>query len=143
MNDVLTQQQRQYCMSRIRGKDTAPEKEVRRVVHGLGYRFRLHSKSLPGRPDLVFAGRRKVIFVHGCFWHRHDCRLGQPVPATRRAFWQAKLLGNKVRDRRVQRQLRRMGWSVLVVWECQTKPNRRTWLVEKLMRFLQESDQGE
>jgi len=134
MVDVLTEEQRKYCMSRIRGKDTKPEMIVRRLVHGLGYRYRLHRGDLPGCPDLVFPSRHKVIFVHGCFWHRHRCRYGKPMPSTRRAFWAAKLERNKTRDRRNRRALRRLGWDVLVVWECQT--GRLEWLTDRLSNYL-------
>jgi len=108
-------------MSRIRGRDTKPEVIVRRVAHSLGFRFVLHARDLPGRPDLAFPARRKVIFVHGCFWHRHRCRYGRPTPATRAEFWRVKLEGNRARDARARRALRRRGWQVLVVWECQTR----------------------
>ena len=106
-------------MSRVRPTGTRPEMAVRRLVHGLGYRYRLHGRRLPGRPDLVFAGRRKVVFVHGCFWHRHPgCRLAR-TPKTRVDFWRAKLDGNRERDLLKQRQLRDLGWRSLVVWECE------------------------
>ncbi len=108
-------------MSRIRAKDTRPEMRVRRLLHGLGYRYRLHAPDLPGRPDLVFRPQRKAIFVHGCFWHRHQGCLRSQVPKTRRDFWLAKLDGNVRRDRRNQAALRDQGWGVLVVWECETK----------------------
>ena len=134
MVDVLTAEQRRHCMSRIRGRDTKPELAVRRLVHGMGYRYRLHDGRLPGKPDLVFPSRRKVILVHGCFWHRHRCRLGQVMPATRREFWKAKLAGNKARDARNRRRLRRAGWQILVVWECQIK--RSDELVNRLNVFL-------
>lgn len=135
MADVLSPEQRRYNMSRIRGKDSKPEMVVRRLVHGLGYRYRLHHRDLPGCPDLVFTSRRKVIFVHGCFWHRHRCRYGRPMPATRRRFWQAKLEGNKARDAKNRRALRRCGWRVLVVWECQTKDLEK--LADRLVAFLE------
>src|SRR5688572_11437656 len=105
-------------MSRIRGKDTKPELVVRRLVHALGYRFRLHRAELGGRPDLVFPARMKVIFVHGCFWHRHTCKLGAPVPKTRPEFWAEKFDGNVRRDKANQRKLADEGWCVLVVREC-------------------------
>lgn len=121
-------------MSRIRGKDTAPEMVVRRLAHALGFRYRLHGKTLPGKPDLVFAGRRKVIFVHGCFWHRHTCRMGRREPKTRQDYWTPKRARNAARDQRSRRALRRMGWSVLVVWECQTRDTRK--LAARLREFL-------
>lgn len=120
--DTLTASQRSERMSRVRSKDTKPEIRVRRLVHGLGYRYRLHAKDLPGRPDLVFRVRRKVIFVHGCFWHRHEgcARNRLPKSPERRAFWRTKLNANALRDRKHEAGLRDMGWQVLVVWECET-----------------------
>jgi DNA mismatch endonuclease, patch repair protein len=134
MPDVMTSEQRSRCMSRIRGRDTIPEMLVRSLTHRLGYRFRLHCRTLPGCPDLVFPGRRKVIFVHGCFWHRHEgCRFAT-MPATRKEFWSNKLIGNRDRDQRNQTALRKNGWRVLVVWECYTGDN--VMLAEQLRRFL-------
>lgn len=121
-------------MAAIHGKDTGPEWIVRRLLTAMGYRYRLHGRGLPGRPDLVFASRRAVVFVHGCFWHRHACRYGRTMPNTRRAFWCAKFAGNVERDRRAVRALKRDGWRVLVVWECQTKDLDR--LRERLAAFL-------
>lgn len=119
MADVLTPEQRRRCMSNIRGKNTKPEILVRSVTHRMGYRYRLHRKDLPGKPDLVFPSRRKVIFVHGCFWHQHPgCRFAT-MPATRREFWEKKLLGNRERDQHHLEDLRKMGWKPLVIWECQ------------------------
>jgi DNA mismatch endonuclease, patch repair protein len=134
MADVLTAAQRSLCMSRIRSRDTTPELLVRRLAHGLGYRFVLHKPSLPGKPDLVFVARRKVIFVHGCFWHRHRCRFGRVMPGTRTEFWRSKLAGNAARDRRTQRQLRQLGWDILIIWECQTGDLRK--LKQRLTAFL-------
>jgi DNA mismatch endonuclease, patch repair protein len=119
MTDRMTKRQRSELMSRIRGKHTAPELVVRRLVHGLGYRYRLHVRKLPGTPDLVFASRRKVILVHGCFWHRHNCVMAA-MPKTRPAFWRQKFEANVLRDRRASRAISRMGWKGMVVWECQT-----------------------
>jgi DNA mismatch endonuclease (patch repair protein) len=117
--DVLSPAQRRTNMQRIRSKNTKPELHVRRLVHALGYRYRLHGGHLPGRPDLVFAGRRKVIFVHGCYWHVHSCRFGRVTPATNAEFWREKRLGNRQRDKRNERALRALGWRLLVVWECE------------------------
>ena len=117
MVDVLTPEQRRLNMSRIRGKDTQPELLLRRGLHALGCRFRLHRQDLPGRPDLVFPPRRAVIFVHGCFWHGHGCPLCK-MPATRPEFWRAKIGGNRHRDEAAADRLQTMGWRVLVVWEC-------------------------
>lgn len=135
MTDVLTPEQRRRCMASIRGKDTRPELIVRSLAHRMGYRFRLHRRDLPGKPDLVFAGRRRVVFVHGCFWHQHPrCRFATR-PATRPAFWASKLEANSARDRRVRRRLARLGWNVLVVWECQTRDLAQ--LESRLRRFLE------
>jgi DNA mismatch endonuclease (patch repair protein) len=122
-------------MSRIRGRDTRPEMSVRRALHRLGYRFRLHLTKLPGKPDLVFPSRRKIIFVHGCYWHGHTCRYGLAQSMTNRTFWEEKLRQNKERDTRVVRALRRQGWKVLVVWECSIKSD--TWQA-RAVRFLEE-----
>lgn len=105
-------------MSRIKGANTRPERLVRSYLHGLGLRFRLHEKNLPGKPDLVFAKYRAVVFVHGCFWHRHGCRKTY-MPKTRPEFWAGKFEGNVRRDARAIQQLREMGWRVFVVWECE------------------------
>lgn len=123
-------------MSRVRSKDTKPELRVRRLVHGLGYRYRLHGRDLPGSPDLVFGPRRKVIFVHGCFWHRHEGCSRNRIPKSpeRRAFWREKLDGNARRDRENQEALRRMGWRVLVIWECETSDLAR--LTSRVSAFL-------
>lgn len=119
--DTITRERRSEIMSRVRNVGMRPEMTVRRLVYGLGYRYRLHGRKLPGRPDLVFTGRRKVIFVHGCFWHRHPgCRLAR-TPKSRVDFWNAKLDGNRKRDLFKQYELRQLGWRVLIVWECQLK----------------------
>ena len=123
-------------MSRIRGKDTIPELLVRSLIHSLGYRYRLHDRSLPGTPDLVFPSRRKAIFVNGCFWHRHNCRFGRVMPKTRRSFWKKKLEGNRERDKRNRAELRRMDWCVFTVWECQLK--REEWLIDRIVNFLED-----
>lgn len=134
--DTVTRQRRSEIMSRVRATGTRPEMAVRRLVHGLGYRYRLHSKQLPGRPDLVFAGRRMVVFVHGCFWHRHPgCRLAR-TPKSRVDFWRAKLDGNRERDLLTQRQLGELGWRSLVVWECEL--NDLDSVAEDVTRFLED-----
>lgn len=121
-------------MAAIRGRDTQPELLVRTTLHVLGYRFRLHDKALSGRPDLVFPSRRKVLFVHGCFWHGHTCRFGLAQPKSNVPYWKEKLASNRRRDARVSRRLRRAGWSVGIVWECQVKSG--AWL-PKTVAFLE------
>ncbi len=122
-------------MSRIRSKDTLPEMVVRSMVHRLGYRYVLHDKRLPGCPDLVFPSRRKIIFVHGCFWHGHSCRRGTR-PKTNPEFWAKKIEDNQARHTRNVRQLRVAGWRVLVVWECATHPSKSSTLKARLTKFL-------
>jgi DNA mismatch endonuclease (patch repair protein) len=134
--DILSPDERSRRMARIRGRDTRPELIVRRLLSGLGFRYRLHEKKLPGTPDIVFPSLKKVIFVHGCFWHRHTCRQGQSVPSTRPRFWRVKFEQNVSRDRRVRRRLRVEGWRSLAVWECATKGNLDN-LASKLIAFLE------
>ncbi|MBA3315068.1 MAG: DNA mismatch endonuclease Vsr [Planctomycetota bacterium] len=136
MRDCFDKATRSRIMAAVRGKHTAPEMVVRRLAHGLGFRFRLHRAMLPGRPDLVFASRRKVIFVHGCFWHRRECPRGRSTPAANRRFWREKFTRNVARDQRNMGRLRRLGWGVMVVWECQTAPAVRDRLAGRLKRFL-------
>ena len=132
--DTLTPEERSRVMARVRSKDTRPELAVRRLLHGLGYRYRLHRRDLPGCPDLVFPSRRKLIFVHGCFWHRHNCKLGRRTPKSRVGFWTAKFEGNRSRDRRNRAKLRRRDWAVLMVWECQLRDLAK--LTTRLTEFL-------
>lgn len=136
MPDQFSQAERSRVMRAVKSGDTAPELVVRRLIHSLGYRFRLHRRDLPGRPDIVLPRLGKAIFVHGCFWHRHACEAGQSTPATRVDYWQAKFDRNVTRDRRTLRQLRQAGWSVLVVWECQTHMAKRAALTARVERFL-------
>jgi DNA mismatch endonuclease (patch repair protein) len=118
--DTLTVEQRSAVMSRVRSKHTRPEIQVRRLLHRLGFRFRVHRRDLPGIPDIVLPRFRTVVFVHGCFWHRHANCGKTTVPASNADFWAGKFLVNKRRDRRVKNELRRKGWRVVVVWECET-----------------------
>ena len=122
-------------MSRVRSQGTKPELIVRSLTHRLGYRFRLYKKDLPGAPDLVFPARTKVIFVHGCFWHGHSCKRGARLPQTNTEYWLKKITRNKARDQSHRRQLRQLGWSVLVLWECQL--HNRQKLALRLSRFLE------
>jgi DNA mismatch endonuclease (patch repair protein) len=121
---------RSALMGRIGATDTSPEMAVRRAAHNLGYRYRLHRRDLPGTPDLVFPRLRKVILVHGCFWHRHEGCVRTTTPTIRRDFWVAKFEANVERDARVRRQLEELGWEVLVVWECETfdEAQLQVWL---------------
>jgi DNA mismatch endonuclease, patch repair protein len=121
-------------MASIRGKDTAPEILVRKIVRTLGYSFKTHVSDLPSSPDIVLRSRRKAILVHGCFWHRHSCKFGRVLPETRAAFWRNKLFKNKDRDASKLRTLRHLGWKVLVVWECQTREPAR--LLRRVAEFL-------
>lgn len=122
-------------MRRIRSKDTAPELMVRSLVHRLGYRFRLHRKDLPGKPDLVFPSRKKIIFVHGCFWHGHDCARGKRSPKTNTEYWVEKIRRNAERDAQHQSALKALGWDVFLVWECETKEPEA--LSSRLTSFLE------
>jgi DNA mismatch endonuclease (patch repair protein) len=108
-------------MRAVKAKDTAPELRVRRLLHGMGYRYRLHRKDLPGHPDLVFAGRKAVIFIHGCFWHGHDCRRGARMPKTNADYWTMKIGRNRERDARALNALAEQGWRALTLWECELK----------------------
>ena len=120
-------------MRAIRGTDTKPEIAVRSLVHRLGYRFRLHARDLPGKPDLVFPARRKVIFVHGCFWHSHACKTGL-IPHSNRGFWLPKLRRTKARDRENLEALTKIGWRALVIWQCELKDSKAMRL--RVKRFL-------
>ena len=133
MVDIMTTEQRSALMCRIRSVDTKPELFVRRALHAMGYRFRTHVRGLPGRPDLVFTKRRAVIFVHGCFWHRHGCKKTY-VPKVREEFWGEKFAANTSRDERNQSQLIQSGWRVLIVWECEVE-NDDT-LLDRMVAFL-------
>jgi DNA mismatch endonuclease (patch repair protein) len=119
--DILTPEQRSAMMARIGPRDTVPELAVRRALHRMGYRFRLHRRDLPGKPDIVLPRHRTIFLIHGCFWHRHArCRFAY-MPKSRVAFWLSKFQANVKRDRRVRRALKEQGWKVVVIWECQTR----------------------
>ena len=119
-------------MALVRQKNTKPEITLRRALHAAGYRFRIHRKGLPGKPDIVFPSRRKTVFVHGCFWHGHTCSAGKR-PQSNTDFWEAKLSANVVRDAAIEAELRELGWGVFVVWTCEIKKRE---IPEKLLRFL-------
>ncbi len=131
-----TDPQRSAVMRAVKSKDTAPEMVVRRLVHGLGYRYRLHRRDLPGNPDLVFPGPRKIVLVNGCFWHGHDCARGARQPKANSEYWKAKINCNVERDQRNFRALQKAGWQVLIIWECETKARDRERLMECLESFL-------
>jgi DNA mismatch endonuclease, patch repair protein len=133
MTDRLSPERRSWLMSRIGSKNTTPELVVRSIAHCLGYRFRLHRKELPGTPDLVFPKMHKIIFVNGCFWHGHYCKL-EKMPKSKVEFWATKIEKNRMRDRRNLKELKALGWKVLVVWECQTKRADRLRLI--ITKFL-------
>ena len=130
---MFTPEKRSAVMRAVKGADTGPEMLVRRLVHRMGYRYGLHCKDLPGRPDLVFRRLRKVIFVHGCFWHMHSCPAGR-IPGSRRQYWGPKLEANALRDRRHVAALRKAGWNVLTVWECELRNEEK--LASRIRRFL-------
>jgi DNA mismatch endonuclease (patch repair protein) len=132
--DVHTPEQRSRNMAAIRNKGTAPELKVRRALHALGFRYRLNRHDLPGRPDIVLAKHRAVVFVHGCFWHMHKCKYGKPVPATNVDFWAQKRLGNVERDRRNTRSLKADGWRVYTIWECETRDPEK--LHKRILRVV-------
>ena len=134
--DNLTKSQRAYCMSRIKSKDTNPEFLVRRIIHRMGLRFRLHRNNLPGRPDIVLSKHRKIIFVHGCFWHKHRCRYGRVRPKTNPKYWEQKRSGNVDRHRKAVKMLRDLGWDVLVIWECQTRKPEK--LAARIAAFFED-----
>ena len=120
MADTRTKEQRSRIMKSVGARDTGPELTVRRLLHRLGYRYSLHRRDLPGRPDIVFPGRRKAIFIHGCFWHGHDCGKGE-LPKSRPEYWIVKIETNQERDARVVASLKRAGWQTLTVWQCELK----------------------
>ncbi len=132
--DRLSPEQRSSLMSRIRSQNTGPEKAVRSLVHSMGYRFRLHRRDLPGSPDLAFISKRKVIFVNGCFWHRHACPAGRCQPKSNTDYWLGKFSKNQQRDKKNIRALRKLGWGVMTIWECQLKNLPK--LAENIERFL-------
>jgi len=121
MTDVFDAEKRSAVMRRVKGRDTGPERLVRKALTGLGARYRLHRKDLPGSPDIVMAGRRLALFVHGCFWHGHDCARGARVPKANRDYWTAKVARNRVRDEAARAALEAAGWRVETLWECELK----------------------
>lgn len=132
--DSMTRKERSSQMGLIGNKNTKPELAIRRIIFAMGYRYRLHGKEIPGRPDLVFKGKRKVIFINGCFWHRHECKMGR-MPKSNLTFWQSKLESNRLRDLRNLERIKEIGWASLVIWECELRnPN----LITRIKKFLDE-----
>lgn len=125
---------RSAIMRLVKSRDTKPELKVRRLIHALGFRYRLHRKDLPGKPDMVFATKRRVIFVHGCFWHGHDCARGARAPRTNATYWAAKIKHNRERDAAVTVALKNLGWRPLIIWECELKDSPK--LTDRILRFL-------
>jgi DNA mismatch endonuclease (patch repair protein) len=143
--DVHTPEGRSHNMSRVRSRDTRPELVLRRALHSAGLRYRLHLRNLPGRPDLVFSSRRAVIFVHGCFWHGHDCPRFS-LPATREDFWKEKLEANRIRDEQVISELHDKDWRILIVWECTLRgPSKRPLeiVTQEVKNFLEGTNSQE
>jgi DNA mismatch endonuclease (patch repair protein) len=138
-NFASTPAERSELMRQIRSRNTKPELLVRSITHRMGYRFRLHDKGLPGKPDLVFPGRKKVIFVNGCFWHRHQCPVGQKIPRSNEDYWIPKLKRNRERDEIILLNLKELGWTTLVLWECELK--NIDIIKSKIKQFLDNSGQ--
>lgn len=134
MVDSLTPEQRSAVMSRIRRADTKPELIVRSLLHAMGYRFRVQMKGVPGRPDIAFPRRRKIVQIHGCFWHAHEGCATFRMPKSRKEFWEEKFARNKERDARLEQAARAAGWDVLILWECELK--NKSFLIERLVDFL-------
>lgn len=142
MTDTVSPEKRSLMMSAVRGKDTQPELRVRKALHAAGFRFRLHCKDLPGRPDVVLSKHKLVVFVHGCFWHGHsECRLAK-IPATRPEFWAAKLKRNAQRDRNAINELRARGWRVLVIWQCYLQSEKNADSLQLRLAVAVESPDG-
>lgn len=137
MTDVYDKEKRSAVMARVRSKDTSPEWAVRHILTRLGARYRLHRKDLPGNPDIVMPGRRLVVFVHGCFWHGHDCQRGARIPKANRDYWLAKVARNRARDEKAAHALAAGGWAVETVWECELKEKDR--LTQRLAMRLEAS----
>jgi len=136
--DRLTKERRSWLMSRVRGKNTEPEMIVRRLLHGLGYRYRLHRKDLPGKPDLAFGPRKKIVFVHGCYWHGHGCKIGR-LPKSNVEFWKSKIERNRERDMEVNRKLNASGWQTITVWQCEARD--LSTLEDRLVDFIENDRQ--
>jgi DNA mismatch endonuclease, patch repair protein len=134
MVDTLLKSQRQICMSHNKSKGTSPELFIRKLISSQRYRYSSHRKDLPGCPDIVFPKRKKVIFINGCFWHRHTCKKGRSMPATRKKFWHQKFKRTIERDKRNKNELKKLGWKILIIWECQIKKPAK--ITDKIISFL-------
>jgi len=143
MADIVSEKKRSEMMSGIRGKDTKPELIIRKGLHRSGYRFKLHDSQLPGKPDLVFPKYNAIIFIHGCFWHKHDCHLFK-WPSSRDQFWKDKLLGNEEKDKENNQELLALGWRILIIWECALKGKTCLYtntVLESAAEFLESDDE--
>lgn len=136
MIDKFAPDKRKAIMQSVKGKNSKPEKIIRSLIFNLGFRYRLHDSTLPGKPDLVFKTAKKAIFVHGCYWHRHNCKKGKSIPAVNKDFWEKKFNANRKRDKETQQKLKKMGWITLVIWECQIKQANRDRLLKRITKFL-------
>ena len=137
MTDVFSKEKRSQIMSKIRGRDTLPEKKVRSIIHRMGFRFSLHKKDLPGKPDIVLTRHKKIVLVHGCFWHGHNkCKFAY-TPKTNTEFWVEKIKKNITRDKKVKQELQKRGWKVLEIWECEISYPKK--LLQKISEFLEEN----
>jgi DNA mismatch endonuclease (patch repair protein) len=136
MVDRVSAERRSFIMSRVHQKDTKPEVIVRKLIYGLGYRYRLHCKDLPGKPDIVFKSRHKVIFIHGCFWHNHKGCLKGRLPKSRIEYWQAKIANNVKRDEKVNRELGNLHWKYMTIWQCEIKDREN--LIKRIVDFLKD-----
>jgi DNA mismatch endonuclease, patch repair protein len=136
MADTFSKEKRSWIMSRIKGKNTKPEMTVRQFLHKQGFRYRLHIKGLPGKPDLVLKKYKTVIFVHGCFWHGHEKCIKARLPKTQTLWWKKKMLYNSERDRNNQRQLRKLGWRIIIIWQCKLKTPKMNSTFNRLIRKL-------
>lgn len=136
MMDKISPARRSNNMRHIRSSNTKPEITVRKILYSLGYRYRLHKKDLPGKPDLVFAKRKKIIFIHGCFWHQHNLTtcLDSKIPKSNKQYWNQKLKNNAQRDIRNQMALKELGWDILIIWECEIKNDKK--LIKRMQKFL-------
>lgn len=133
--DKISPEKRSWNMSRIKSQNTNPEMKLRKALHGMGFRYRLHNKKLPGSPDLVFSKYKAVIFVNGCFWHRHGCKQ-TTTPSTRKDFWEAKFKANTERDKKNVKELQNMGWRIMIVWECELKKTDNNIIFDSIEKFL-------